>query len=91
MGFLHPLDYATCPNMKWGRSIRPTRTPAASPWAVLTRDVLLNVTWGYDYYGTTRTVDVYIRGLKLKIPILNDAIISVKSLGDTLSDHLPVK
>jgi DNA-binding response OmpR family regulator len=59
------------------------------PGRVLTRDVLLNAVWGYDYYGTTRTVDVHIRRLKLKIPLLNDAIISVKSLGYKLSDQVP--
>ena len=53
---------------------------------VLTRDVLLNSVWGYDYYGTTRTVDVHVRRLKQKIPLLNDAIISVKSLGYKLRD-----
>lgn len=57
------------------------------PGRVLTRDVLLNAVWGYDYYGTTRTVDVHIRRLKLKVPILNDAIVSVKSLGYKLSDQ----
>jgi two-component system, OmpR family, alkaline phosphatase synthesis response regulator PhoP len=57
------------------------------PGRVLTRDVLLNSIWGYDYYGTTRTVDVHIRRLKLKIPLLDDAIISVKSLGYKLSDQ----
>ena len=61
------------------------------PGRVLTRDVLLNAVWGYDYYGTTRTVDVHIRRLKLKIPLLDDAIISVKSLGYKLSDQVPVK
>ena len=59
------------------------------PGRVLTRDVLLNAVWGYDYYGTTRTVDVHIRRLKLKIPLLDDAIISVKSLGYKLSDQIP--
>ncbi|MFO0774476.1 MAG: response regulator transcription factor [Nitrospiraceae bacterium] len=53
---------------------------------VLTRDVLLNAVWGYDYYGTTRTVDVHVRRLKQKIPALNDAIVSVKSLGYKLKD-----
>lgn len=57
------------------------------PGRVLTRDVLLNAVWGYDYYGTTRTVDVHIRRLKLKIPMLDQAIISVKSLGYKLSDQ----
>ncbi|MBA3753833.1 MAG: response regulator transcription factor [Nitrospira sp.] len=53
---------------------------------VLTRDVLLNAVWGYDYYGTTRTVDVHVRRLKQKLPLLNDAILSVKSLGYKLRE-----
>ncbi len=53
---------------------------------VLTREVLLNAVWGYDYYGTTRTVDVHIRRLKQKLPLLEDAIVSVKSLGYKLRD-----
>ena len=53
---------------------------------VLTREVLLNAVWGYDYYGTTRTVDVHIRRLKQKLPLLEDAILSVKSLGYKLKD-----
>jgi DNA-binding response OmpR family regulator len=56
------------------------------PGRVLTREVLLNAVWGYDYYGTTRTVDVHVRRLKQKIPLLNDAIVSVKSLGYKLKD-----
>ena len=54
---------------------------------VLTRDALLNTVWGYDYHGTTRTVDVHIRRLKQKAPVLNDAIVSVKSLGYKLRDQ----
>jgi DNA-binding response OmpR family regulator len=56
------------------------------PGRVLTRDFLLNAVWGYDYYGTTRTVDVHIRRLKQKLPLLNEAIISIKSLGYKLKD-----
>ena len=56
------------------------------PGRVLTRDVLLNAVWGYDYYGTTRTVDVHIRRLKQKLPLLEQAIVSVKSLGYKLKD-----
>ncbi len=57
------------------------------PGRVLTRDVLLNSVWGYDYYGTTRTVDVHVRRLKQKIPLLNDVILSVKSLGYKLKEQ----
>jgi len=58
-----------------------------NPGRVMTRDVLLNSVWGYDYYGTTRTVDVHVRRLKQKIPLLNDAIVSIKSLGYKLKEH----
>lgn len=57
-----------------------------NPGRVLTRDQLLNAVWGYDYYGTTRTVDVHVRRLKQKMPVLDDAIVSVKSLGYKLKD-----
>lgn len=57
-----------------------------NPGRVLTRDVLLNAVWGYEYYGTTRTVDVHIRRLKQKLPLLDEAIVSVKSLGYKLKD-----
>lgn len=34
---------------------------------VLTRELLLEKIWGFDYYGETRTVDVHIRYLRQKI------------------------
>ena len=34
---------------------------------VLSRDMLLEKIWGFDYYGETRTVDVHIRYLRQKI------------------------
>jgi len=58
-----------------------------NPGRVLTRDVLLNSIWGYDYHGTTRTVDVHVRRIKQKIPLLNDAITSVKSMGYKLKER----
>lgn len=54
---------------------------------VLTRDHLLNTVWGYDYFGTTRTVDVHIRRLREKVPMLTDAIETVPSLGYKLVDE----
>ena len=53
---------------------------------VLTRDMILNHVWGYDYFGTTRTVDVHITHLRQKMPILADAILTVKPLGYKLKD-----
>lgn len=34
---------------------------------VLSRELLLDKIWGFDYYGETRTVDVHIRYLRQKI------------------------
>ncbi len=34
---------------------------------VLSRERLLDLAWGYEYYGTTRTVDVHIAQLREKI------------------------
>jgi len=34
---------------------------------VMTRDVLLDRVWGYDYYGESNAVDVYVRFLRTKI------------------------
>ena len=37
------------------------------PNQVLTREQLLDAVWGYDYYGDTNVVDVYIRYVRKKI------------------------
>ncbi len=34
---------------------------------VLTREFLLDIIWGYDYIGETRTVDVHVRYLRKKL------------------------
>ena len=48
---------------------------------VLSRDLLLTDVWGYQYTGGTRTVDVHIRRLREKLPVLNQAIQTVKQFG----------
>ena len=57
---------------------------------VLTRDTLLNEIWGYDYFGTTRTVDVHVAHLRHKFQILNKSLVSIKGLGYKLREE-PVK
>ena len=52
---------------------------------VLSRDILLTDVWGYQYTGGTRTVDVHIRRLREKLPVLNDAIETVKQFGYKLA------
>jgi two-component system alkaline phosphatase synthesis response regulator PhoP len=56
---------------------------------VLTRDMILNHVWGYDYFGSTRTVDVHITRLRQKIPILAEALVTIKSFGYKLREHPP--
>ncbi len=48
---------------------------------LLSRDLLLTDVWGYQYTGGTRTVDVHIRRLREKLPLLNDAIETIKQFG----------
>lgn len=43
------------------------RVLVAHPGRVYTRDELLERVWGYEYDGDTRTVDVHVRHLRLKI------------------------
>jgi DNA-binding response OmpR family regulator len=52
--------------------------------AVLSRDLLLNRVWGYDYVGDSHTVDVHIRWLREKIelePSLPKRITTVRGVG----------
>ena len=37
------------------------------PGQVITREVLLEKVWGYEYYGDIRTVDVTVRRLREKL------------------------
>jgi DNA-binding response OmpR family regulator len=40
---------------------------ARHPGRVVSRDELLRKVWGYDYVGETRTVDVHVRRLRMKL------------------------
>jgi DNA-binding response OmpR family regulator len=54
---------------------------------VLSRDLLLSDVWGYQYTGGTRTVDVHIRRLREKLPLLTDAIVTIKQFGYRLEER----
>lgn len=56
---------------------------------VLSRDVLLSDVWDYKYTGGTRTVDVHIRRLREKLPVLSDAIVTIKQFGYKLVEPAP--
>jgi DNA-binding response OmpR family regulator len=58
---------------------------------VLSRDLLLSDVWGYRYTGGTRTVDVHVRRLREKLPLLTTALATIKQFGYKLDDPPPAR
>lgn len=54
---------------------------ARSPGQVFTREQMLNLAWGYDFYGQTRTVDVHIAQLRRKLAASQVRIETVTGIG----------
>ncbi len=57
---------------------------AQAPGRVLTREVLLDRVWGYDYFGDGRIVDVHVSRLRTKVeadPAHPRHIVTVRGLG----------
>ena len=48
---------------------------------VITRDILLEQIWGYDFDGETRTVDVHIRTLRQKLGHGGNIIKTIRGVG----------
>lgn len=48
---------------------------------VLSREKLLELVWGYDYFGETRTVDVHVNHLREKMAASNAQIETVRGTG----------
>lgn len=55
---------------------------------VLTREQLIEQVWGFDYYGDTNVVDVYIRYLRQKVDKGFEAAViqTVRGVGYTIKD-----
>lgn len=56
----------------------------AHPKQVLTREQILDAVWGYDYYGDTNVVDVYVRYLRQKLE--SQLIQTVRGVGYVLKE-----
>ncbi len=54
---------------------------------VLTREKLLQLAWGYDFYGQTRTVDVHVAHLRRKLEDSGLAIETVTGVGYKLVER----
>ena len=59
----------------------------STPGRVLTRESILQKAWGEGTYVTDRTVDVHIAKLRRKIPLLSEAIETVKDMGYKLRER----
>jgi DNA-binding response OmpR family regulator len=57
---------------------------------VLNREQIMTAVWGYDYYGDTNVVDVYIRYVRKKLTQGNqeELIHTVRGIGYVLKDSL---
>jgi DNA-binding response OmpR family regulator len=77
--------------LKAGRELSLTKTEyrllcefADHAGAVLSRDQLLELVWGYEYLGDSRLVDAHVRRLRLKVEDHPDEprlIVTVRGLG----------
>jgi len=54
---------------------------------VLTRDYLVEQVWGYEYVGTTRTVDMHVARLRRKLGLTEKKLITLKSVGYKLAEE----
>jgi DNA-binding winged helix-turn-helix (wHTH) protein len=59
---------------------------------VFTRDQLLQRVWGYDYGGSTRTVDIHVRRIRAKLgPTAGGLVETVRHVGYKLRAERPVE
>lgn len=58
---------------------------------VVTRDDLMNIVWGFDYFGGQRTVDVHVSSLRKKLEVGRQTvqIESIRGVGYKLVHHSP--
>jgi len=54
---------------------------------VLTRDYLVEQVWGYEYVGTTRTVDMHVARLRHKLGLKQQQLVTLKAVGYKLAEE----
>ena len=64
---------------------------ARHPGRVFSREELLTKVWGYDYVGETRTVDVHVRRLRVKLGEATRVIETVTGAGYKLVAEPPAR
>src|SRR5262249_55572149 len=82
------LDFATHEARVGERAVELThveyellRFLATHPRRVFSRELLLDRVWGYEFAGSTRTVDVHVRRVRAKLGPAAGMIQTVRSVG----------
>jgi DNA-binding response OmpR family regulator len=81
-----------------GRSVLLTRREfdlllflCEHPRRVFSRDQLLSHVWGYEWVGGSRTVDVHVRRLRIKLAQEQPVVRTVHGVGYRLDDDIEVR
>ncbi len=53
---------------------------------VLNRAFLIESIWGYEYFGTTRPVDVHVKSLRKKLGKYSSRIVTIGGMGYKFED-----
>jgi DNA-binding response OmpR family regulator len=61
------------------------------PRRVFSREQLLSQVWGYEWVGGSRTVDVHVRRLRIKLGQHRPVVRTVHGIGYRLDDDLEVR
>lgn len=80
----HAVSYAGKPVELTKREFVLLKTLLEHKNTAMTRDALLETAWGYDYFGETNVVDVYVRYIRQKT---NDSVIrTLRGVGYMIED-----
>lgn len=81
----HEVTYNGQPVELTNREFILLRTLMENKNVALTREKLLCDAWGYDYYGETNIIDVYVRYIRHKTS--DDVIKTIRGVGYIVSDN----
>ena len=81
----HEVTYNGQPVELTNREFILLRTLMENKNVAMTREKLLCDAWGYDYYGETNIIDVYVRYIRHKTA--DDVIKTIRGVGYIVSDN----
>ena len=81
----HEVTYNGQPVELTNREFILLRTLMENKNVAMTREKLLYDAWGYDYYGETNIIDVYVRYIRHKTS--DDVIKTIRGVGYIVSDN----